>query len=153
MATEMWRVFEARVKTDLNLLKVAVTQIPSSLNKSRGKTWRSKTDCDFAAAPDGRAVFFDAKVCAENLFNIKSLILRESKIHQYRFLLSCVERGAIGGYLIWFHTKGTIMWLPAENINILCENDDKSVGIGSPEGSTQGDHLPINLTKLIWGNK
>lgn len=153
MANEMWRVFEGRIKQDLLLQKVPVTQIPSAMNSSRGKTWRSKTDCDFAAGPDGRAVFFDAKVCGENLFNIKSKVLADKKIHQYRFLISCVAYGAVGGYLIWFHNKRKIIWLPVEAINGLTINDEKSVGVDSEDVSTQDDDKPINLTQLIWGAK
>lgn len=147
MGSEYWKSFEKRVLHDLNLQRVAVTQIPSHMQQVKSRTFRKKTDCDFAAGPDGRAVFFDAKVCAESTFNYKSLVFRNEKIHQYRFLISCVERGCEAGYLIWFYNEHKIVWLPIENIR----PEDTSIKTDSPLVKTQDDGEPINLTRLIWG--
>lgn len=43
------------------------------------------------------------------------------------------------------------MWLPAESINILQLEDEKSVGLDSKEGNFQDDTEPIDLRRLIWG--
>jgi penicillin-binding protein-related factor A (putative recombinase) len=151
VATEIWRQFEKRCKEDLQLGGHAVTHVPSHLQQTKYGSVRKKTDCDFAAGINGRAVFFDAKVCGEARFNIKSLILRPDKIHQYWFLIGAVEKGSVGGYLIWFYDKKKIVWLPAENIHRLTQDSEKSIGIDSPEVRTQDDDKPIRLDQLIWG--
>lgn len=149
MATEIWRQFEKRIGQELNLQRnTVVAQIPSHMNQSKGRVFRKKTDCDFAAGVDGRAVYFDAKVCAEPRFNANSLILRESKIHQYRFLKSALEKGSIGGYLIWFYGQRKIVWLPVE----MVDNINRSFAWDDARMRSQDDDKPIDLKALIWGD-
>ncbi len=133
------------MKEDLIAYGAAITHIPSHMEKgAKGGVFRKKTDCDFAAGIKGQAYFFDAKVCAEPQFNVKSLILRESKVHQYQFLLSSFDRGSITGYLIWFYNERKIAWLPIENVDKVGASFTwENLLIGSQEDSTM-----INLERL-----
>lgn len=150
---EYWRKFEKRIKDDLGYFNdTAVTRIPSHLERGRGgASFRKKTDCDFVASVNGKAVFFDAKACGETRFNIQSLILRESKIHQYEFLLRASKRGAVGGYLIWFYTHSKIVWLPVELVQELVLKGDKSLHVFTEGLRAQNDDKLIILKELVWG--
>ncbi len=116
-----------------------VTRIPSHVEKVGSKVFRKKTDCDFAGSVLGRAVFFDAKVIQVKRFNIQSLILRDTKIHQYRFLKMAHDRGAFAGYLIWFTKEQRIAFLRADKVmdfgnsftseDLINVADDKPIAI------------------------
>lgn len=148
--TTKWREFEKRTMRDINLGRdTFLTRIPSHIEQARGgKSFRRKTDCDFAGSVAGRGLFFDAKVCGVSRFNIKSLILRPEKVHQFMALKGAMEKGNHAGYLIWMYdmTIRKIVWLPVAKVTGL---QDKSISYDSDGVTCQDDDKPIDMKKLL----
>ena len=147
----MWRQFESRIKHDLLATGHVVTHIPSALIKTKGGTHRQKTDCDFSAAWRGEAIYFDAKACGEATFNLESLVFRESKVHQFNFLIDACNKNCKAGYLIWMYDKGLILWADVHVIATLRLNGVKSLDENTFLINSMKDDKPINLGDLLWG--
>jgi hypothetical protein len=114
-----------------------------------------KSDVDFVMGIDTRAVWIDAKVTKDPLWNIKEFVLRNdqhcSKIHQWAKLLSAQRRGNMAGYLLWFTALEKITWVPVIAIEFCLKNGLASIHPESSFCRSQGDDIPINFRGLIIG--
>jgi hypothetical protein len=80
-----------------------------------GKMVNEEIPCDFIGCVigTGRAVFFDAKVCGEDVGGLRVADDKIVKPHQLRFLRNMAEAGAVAGLLVRAADAGAYLWLPA----------------------------------------
>ncbi len=131
----------------------AITHIPSHLQQTKGRTVRIKTDCDFAAGIDGKAVFLDAKSCAGKMFYFSDhKTFNEDKLHQIRFLAEAMAKGNRAGFLVWLYDKRLILWADVDLVCDVKAKGGKGFDETTPGIRLQKDDEPINLRKLIWGS-
>lgn len=148
---ELWRQFEGRIKEQLNMMGVVVTHIPSHILQTKRKMIRLKTDCDFAAAVDGKAIFFDAKSCAGNKFYFSEhKTFEKEKKHQFDFLTTAKARGSEAGYLIWLYDKRLILWVPIDVVFSVHMRGEKGIDESTPGVKMQSDSEVIDLSRLLW---
>lgn len=144
-----WRDFEKRILHDLNL-GMFCTQIPSAISQTRGGFVRKKTDFDFAACVDGKALFFDAKACGKEGFYLKDQVFNEKKIHQFNALSRAEEAGAFAGYLVWFYQKKIIAWISVQAVLNAVQLGAKALDERSVDKlKFQKDGDPINFRRLL----
>lgn len=155
-----WSQFEKRIVSDLTMQGIFVSQIPTGCRivsrkgfggggGARPSIQMVKTDFDFCAAVDGRAVFFDAKACGERTFNIRSLILREKKRHQFLRMREAHRTGAKAGYLIWFYEERLITWAPVEVVaGIIADRTSKNITPDLPGCFTQEDSWKVDIARM-----
>ena len=144
-----WKSFEQRVKKESLLQRIPVVKVPENVRVIRGQTIYQKTEFDFCASVDSIAAFFDCKCMAGNVFNFKSYVLREKKIHQWNNLKSCSENLSIAGYLIYFYDHQRIVWASVPIVQDAMDRGDKALTLSSPGITHQSDSLPVNLRELM----
>jgi recombination protein U len=71
----------------------------------------SKAEPDYggAIAPEGRAIFYDAKTTRRNLLDFDNL-----HAHQITFLERAARFGAVAGFLVEFSSRGEVYFLPIQ---------------------------------------
>ncbi len=156
MGIDPWKQFEKRILTEVRICGNTCIRIPDKIihynSGGRYSFARGKTEFDFVAGINGRAVFFDAKALSGNLFNLASIVTRPKSIHQYYALQDAYRTGNIAGYLVWFYGSNIqkICWIP---INLVAS----AVKSGFPKSfpynysgvKSQDDFVRIDLGKLI----
>ena len=149
-----WEAFERRIVHDIRLSGHFITRIPTGARviKIGGAVQfkGQKTAFDFAAAVNGRAVFFDAKcMTSGERFNIRSLVLSPKKIHQYQALLDAAQSGgAVAGYLIWWFNERLITFVDVLKLRDLIVNTEvKSITPETFPSNTYPDHMKIDVSQ------
>lgn len=147
----IWRSFETRIKNEVSCQGV-ITHIPSHIQQTRKGNIRLKTDCDFAAAVDSKAAFFDAKTTAANKFYFSEhKTFDPKKIHQISFLENCCLKGSRAGLLVFFYEKGVIVWAEATLVTELYRKKEIGFDETTKGVKTQSSDVPIDIKNLIWG--
>lgn len=150
MKSTKWREFEKRIKTECDLLRVTCIKIPEKVTGMyRGRAIQQKSEFDFSFGIDGFAAYADAKASKEPVFNFKSKMLAEKKIHQWQCLKSAEDNFNIAGLLIWFYGEGKIVWASVSTIDSLLSKGDKGIRLSSEGISIQSDSEPINIRQLM----
>lgn len=148
-----WKAFEMRVKKESLLQRIPIVKVPENVQFFHGKLIYRKTEFDFCASVDGIAAFFDCKCMGGSVFNFKSYVLREKKLHQWTNLRQCFENSSIAGYLIYFYEHQRIVWAGVEVVQAALDRGDKALNLESPGLIQQLDSEPINLRELMRGDR
>lgn len=145
-----WKILEKNLVTHSIMQKVHVFKFPEDVKLIQNRLIRKKTSFDFVASFGGVSAFFDAKVeTTNNVFNFKSRIFNEEKIHQWTALKRLSEDGIIAGYIIWLHKAGKIGWASVGAIESMLAQGIKSIDPEAKEVVWQNDQDPINLKLLM----
>lgn len=144
-----WKAFEMRVKRESLIQGTPIVKVPENIQFFHGKLIYRKTEFDFAASIDGVAAFFDCKCMGGSVFNFKSYVLRDKKIHQWDNLKFCHENSSIAGYLIYFYEHQTSAWAGVETVKAAMDRGDKALTLESPGLKLQPDSVPISLRALL----
>ena len=95
--------------------RVSAAEIARVAQANKIEDWRrfipeSKAEPDYggALAPDGRAIFYDAKTTKRELLDFDNL-----HAHQVHFLERMARLGAVAGFLVEFSTYNKVYFLPA----------------------------------------
>jgi len=157
---EAWKAFESNIVKHSDILNIPCLKIPDKVIPIKGKIVRKKVAFDFAACVQGLGVFFDAKVeSTANTFGLKSRVFHEKKMHQWAALSRFNDGGAICGFLIWFVSKGKIVWANVDSINAALSRGEKSITSDTIGVIVIDDSDPIDLRILtqkdrdIWKGK
>jgi penicillin-binding protein-related factor A (putative recombinase) len=96
--------------------RISTAQLSGLIKEHKSGDWRrfvpeSKAEPDYGGviAPDGRAIFYDAKSTRRDLMDFDNL-----HEHQVNFLDCTVSFGAVAGFLIEFSRYGKIYFLPIQ---------------------------------------
>jgi recombination protein U len=105
--------------------RISSGELSSLVKQHKLKDWRrfvpeSKAEPDYGGviAPEGRAIFYDAKTTRRDLLDFDNL-----HAHQVGFLESAARFGAVAGFLVEFNKYGEIFFLP---IQVLTRWRDES---------------------------
>src|SRR5215510_13688205 len=109
--------------------RLSSTELIRLIKERKVTDWRrfvpeSKAEPDYggALAPDGRAIFFDAKTTRREALDFDNL-----HAHQITFLERAARFGAIAGFLVEFSKFGEVYFLPIQIvIRWRDESDRKS---------------------------
>ena len=103
------------VKANGGQPRVAAADIVRLAKANKVEDWRrfipeSKAEPDYggALAPDGRAIFYDAKTTRRELLDFDNL-----HAHQVHFLERMAQLGAVAGFLVEFSSYDKVYFLPA----------------------------------------
>jgi recombination protein U len=106
--------------------RLSYAELCRLMEKHKTKDWRrfvpeSKAEPDYGGviAPEGRAIFYDAKTTQRELLDFDNL-----HAHQITFLERAAQFGAVAGFLVEFSSHGEIYFLP---IQILARWREESV--------------------------
>jgi recombination protein U len=96
--------------------RISYAELSRLREEHKGGDWRrfvpeSKAEPDYggALAPDGRAIFYDAKTTRRNLLDFDNL-----HAHQITFLERVARFGAVAGFLVEFSSYGEVYFLPVQ---------------------------------------
>lgn len=96
--------------------RLSSTDLKGIVKENKAKDWRkfvpeSKAEPDYGGviAPDGRAIFYDAKTTRRDLLDFDNL-----HAHQIEFLARSAEMGAIAGFLVEFSLHREVYFLPIQ---------------------------------------
>ncbi len=96
--------------------RVSYQELYRLMEEHKTKDWRrfvpeSKAEPDYGGviAPEGRAIFYDAKTTQRDLLDFDNL-----HAHQITFLERAARFGAIAGFLVEFSSHGEIYFLPVQ---------------------------------------
>ena len=96
--------------------RVTAAEVARAAKDNKLKDWRrfipeSKAEPDYGGvlAPDGRAIFYDAKTTKRDVLDFDNL-----HAHQVHFLERMARLGAVAGFLVEFSAHRTIYFLPAQ---------------------------------------
>jgi penicillin-binding protein-related factor A (putative recombinase) len=96
--------------------RLDAAELARLVREQKGKDWRrfvpeSKAEPDYggAIAPEGRAIFFDAKTTRRDLLDFDNL-----HAHQIGFLERAARTGAIAGFLVEFSAHNEVYFLPVQ---------------------------------------
>ena len=97
-------------------LRLSSADLLSLREKQKASDWRrfvpeSKAEPDYGGviAPEGRAIFYDAKSTKRNLLDFDNL-----HAHQITFLERVARFGAVAGFLVEFSNQAEIYFLPIQ---------------------------------------
>lgn len=149
-----WKAFEKRIAGEANMNGLFCIKIPETSRKIPSgpngfNLILTKSSVDFVLAIDGRAHFFDAKVCGDRTFNLKKFCYDEKKIHQLLQLQAARDRGSRAGYMIWWGAFELISWAPIEAIEMAWDNGDLSISPETPGVKSQTEREIINFRRLL----
>jgi penicillin-binding protein-related factor A (putative recombinase) len=101
--------------------RLSSTAFKNIVKENNAKDWRkfipeSKAEPDYGGvlAPDGRAIFYDAKTTRREVLDFDNL-----HAHQIEFLERTADMGAIAGFLVEFSTHQEVYFLPIQIANHL----------------------------------
>jgi penicillin-binding protein-related factor A (putative recombinase) len=96
--------------------RISSGELNSMVKQHKVTDWRrfvpeSKAEPDYGGviAPEGRAIFYDAKTTRRDLLDFDNL-----HAHQVGFLESAARFGAVAGFLVEFNKYGAIYFLPIQ---------------------------------------
>ena len=96
--------------------RLSSANLKGIVKDSKATNWRkfipeSKAEPDYggALAPDGRAIFYDAKTTRRELLDFDNL-----HAHQIEFLERAAKVGAVAGFLVEFNAHKEIYFLPIQ---------------------------------------
>jgi len=119
--------------------RISSAKLSSLVKQHKATDWRrfvpeSKAEPDYGGviAPEGRAIFYDAKTTRRDLLDFDNL-----HAHQVGFLESAARFGAVAGFLVEFGKYNEIYFLP---IQVLARWRDESARKSLPH-QFFADHL------------
>src|SRR5262249_2194697 len=96
--------------------RLSYAELSRLREEHKASDWRrfvpeSKAEPDYggAIAPDGRAIFYDAKTTRRNLLDFDNL-----HAHQITFLERAARFGAVAGFLVEFISRAEVYFLPIQ---------------------------------------
>ncbi|MBI3423887.1 MAG: Holliday junction resolvase RecU [Acidobacteria bacterium] len=96
--------------------RLAAAELGRLVKANKAEDWRrfvpeSKAEPDYGGvlAPDGRAIFYDAKTTKRDVLDFDNL-----HAHQVYFLERMAKLGAVAGFLVEFSSHHEIYFLPAQ---------------------------------------
>ena len=96
--------------------RLSSANLKGIVKESKATNWRkfipeSKAEPDYggALAPDGRAIFYDAKTTRRELLDFDNL-----HAHQIEFLERTAKVGAVAGFLVEFNAHKEVYFLPIQ---------------------------------------
>jgi recombination protein U len=96
--------------------RLSYAELCRLMEKHKTKDWRrfvpeSKAEPDYGGviAPEGRAIFYDAKTTQRELLDFDNL-----HAHQITFLERAAQFGAVAGFLVEFSSHGEVYFLPVQ---------------------------------------
>lgn len=149
-----WQGWEKRIITECGVQQITCVKIPTEIRGffGSGKKAAVRSFVDFAVGCDGKAIFFDAKVTQDSVWNLRKYVFNEKSIHQYHSLIGARNNSNLAGYMILFWLHKRISWVPIDVIE-RCYNN----GIASITYETEGvktvlecDPMPL---REMWGLK
>ncbi len=107
--------------------RLTSANLKSIVKENRLNSWRkfipeSKAEPDYGGvvAPDGRAIFYDAKTTRRELLDFDNL-----HAHQIEFLERTARFGAIAGFLVEFNAHQEIYFLPIQIVQVWRDNSTR----------------------------
>ncbi len=98
--------------------RLSSSSLKSIVKENKAKDWRkfipeSKAEPDYggAIAPDGRAIFYDAKTTRREVLDFDNL-----HAHQIEFLERAASVGAVAGFLVEFNAHQEVYFLPIQMV-------------------------------------
>jgi recombination protein U len=98
--------------------RLSSSHLKNLIKENRAKDWRkfipeSKAEPDYSGtiAPDGRAIFYDAKTTRREVLDFDNL-----HAHQVEFLERAARVGAVAGFLVEFSLHQEVYFLPIQMV-------------------------------------
>jgi len=115
------------IPSDSGQARIGSNDLNRMVREHKVKDWRrfipeSKAEPDYGGvlAPEGRAIFFDAKTTRRNALDFDNL-----HAHQIAFLERTAKAGAVSGFLVEFSKHSAVYFLPVQVLLMWRDNSTR----------------------------